>query len=104
MEMEICNRTVTCNVWRLSASGYNEEGQKLCGSSREKKEDAERREERVEKIGLHRQREEEEKRRMEKTREKEKKDKTSKKRELIKGKFTGCAKNISLGNTFKFFL
>ena len=39
-------RTVTCNVWRLSVSGYNEEGQKLCGSSRNKKEDVERRDQR----------------------------------------------------------
>ena len=85
MEMEICNRTVTCNVLHLSVSGYNEEGQKLCKSSREKKKRG-RREERVEKIGLHRQREEEEKRRMEKTKgEGKKKDGTSKKRELIKG-------------------
>ena len=46
MEMEICNRKVICNVWCLSVSGYNEEGQKLCGSSRNKKEDVERREQR----------------------------------------------------------
>ena len=37
MEMEICNRKVICNVWCLSVSGYNEERQKLCGSSRNKK-------------------------------------------------------------------
>ena len=89
MEMEICNRTVICNVWCLSVGCYNEEGQKLCGSSREKKK----------KMGdLERQREEEEKRRMEKTREKKKKWWTSKKRELIKGKFNGCPKGIGLGN------
>ena len=85
MEMEIGNRTVTCNVWRLSVSGYNEEGQKLCRSSREKKKRG-RREGRLEKIGLHRQRVEEEKRRTEKTKgEGKNKDGKSKKRELIKG-------------------
>ena len=41
--MEICSRTVICNVWCLGVSGYNEV-KKKGGEAVEKKEDVERRE------------------------------------------------------------